>query len=165
MTSSTRPRTAAPSEPLAPGTAIYDSLAPVYDLLTAGYDHGRWLAALERLALEHGLAGRRLLDVACGTGSSFLPLLLAGYEVTACDVSPAMAAIQAHGASGLRQSAQWRQAWKAASCAASSAAEPGPSTRVATCRQRRVTASHSHSVGGEAPGASSRTSILSTETV
>jgi SAM-dependent methyltransferase len=100
MASSTRPRTAALSEPPAPGTAIYDSLAPVYDLLTAGYDHGRWLGALERLALEHGLAGRRLLDVACGTGSSFLPLLLAGYEVTACDVSPAMAARAAQRANG-----------------------------------------------------------------
>jgi len=63
MASSTRPRTAALSEPPAPGTAIYDSLAPVYDLLTAGYEHGRWLGALERLALEHGLAGRRLLTL------------------------------------------------------------------------------------------------------
>src|SRR5262249_31479542 len=45
----------------------------------------------ERLAREHGLAGRRVLDVGCGTGASFLPLLRAGYEVTACDLSPAMA--------------------------------------------------------------------------
>jgi SAM-dependent methyltransferase len=71
--------------------AIYDPLAPVYDLLTEGYAHERWLGVLEQLALEHGLAGKRLFDVACGTGSSFLPLLAAGYEVTACDLSPAMA--------------------------------------------------------------------------
>jgi SAM-dependent methyltransferase len=100
MASITHPRAAALSEPPVPGTAIYDSLAPVYDLLTAGYEHGRWLRALERLALEHGLAGRRLLDVACGTGSSFLPMLLAGYEVTACDISPAMAAKAARRANG-----------------------------------------------------------------
>ena len=73
-------------------SAIYDLLAPVYDLLTVGYGHDHWLRELEALALEHGLAGRRLLDVACGTGSSFLPLLLAGYEVTACDLSSEMAA-------------------------------------------------------------------------
>jgi SAM-dependent methyltransferase len=71
--------------------APYDALASVYDLLTAGHGHDRWLRALERLALDHGLAGVRLLDVGCGTGSSFLPLLRAGYRVTACDLSPAMA--------------------------------------------------------------------------
>jgi SAM-dependent methyltransferase len=71
--------------------APYEELAEVYDLLTAGYAHDRWLAELEHLARAHGLRGRRVLDVACGTGSSFLPLLAAGYRVTACDLSPAMA--------------------------------------------------------------------------
>lgn len=72
--------------------SAYAVLAPVYDLLTADYAHGPWLAALERVAQRHGLAGRRLLDVACGTGKSFLPMLEHGFEVTACDISPAMAA-------------------------------------------------------------------------
>ena len=70
----------------------YAVLAPVYDLVTADYAHGPWLAAVERLARRHGLAGRRLLDVACGTGKSFLPMLERGFEVTACDISPEMAA-------------------------------------------------------------------------
>jgi SAM-dependent methyltransferase len=70
----------------------YDVLAGAYDELTAGYAHERWLLRLEALATEHGLRGRRLLDVACGTGKSFLPLLARGYEVHACDVSPAMLA-------------------------------------------------------------------------
>src|SRR5688500_19119565 len=70
----------------------YDAIAPGYDLLTAGYAHELWLAALEALAMDHGLRGRRVLDVACGTGKSFLPLLDRGYAVTACDVSAAMAA-------------------------------------------------------------------------
>src|SRR5512143_3404997 len=71
----------------------YDCLAPYYDAFTAGYDYATWTAALEALAAEHGLAGKRLLDVACGTGKSFLPFLGRGYEVTACDISPAMLAI------------------------------------------------------------------------
>ena len=73
-----------------PALEAYERLAPVYDLLTAGYDHPTWLDSLEALALDHGLRGRRLLDVACGTGKSFLPMLARGYEVSACDVSPAM---------------------------------------------------------------------------
>jgi len=77
-------------DPASPALEAYERLAPVYDLLTAGYDHPTWLDSLESLALEHGLNGNRLLDVACGTGKSFLPMLARGYEVSACDVSPAM---------------------------------------------------------------------------
>ena len=39
---------------------------------------------------RHGLRGQRLLDVACGTGKSFIPMLARGWEVTGCDISPAM---------------------------------------------------------------------------
>jgi SAM-dependent methyltransferase len=74
-------------------TRAYAVLAPAYDLLTAEYAYGPWLTAIERVALEHGLAGRRLLDVGCGTGKSFLPLLERGFEVTACDISPEMVAL------------------------------------------------------------------------
>ena len=70
----------------------YALLAPAYDLLTARYEYPSWLAAIERLARRYGLAGRRVLDVGCGTGKSFMPLLERGFEVTACDVSPEMVA-------------------------------------------------------------------------
>lgn len=70
----------------------YDALAPSYDRFTAHHDYPAWTATLERLARAAGLRGRRLLDVACGTGKSFEPFLARGYAVTACDVSPAMAA-------------------------------------------------------------------------
>jgi SAM-dependent methyltransferase len=70
--------------------ATYEVLAPYYDDFTAHHDYDAWTAALEALARECGLSGRRLLDVACGTGKSFLPFLERGYEVVACDLSPAM---------------------------------------------------------------------------
>src|SRR5947209_17247611 len=70
--------------------AAYESFAPFYDLFTQAHDHERWLLNLEALALEPGLTGQRLLDVACGTGKSFMPLLRRGYDVVACDLSPAM---------------------------------------------------------------------------
>ena len=70
----------------------YDAIADAYDLLTAGHAHDAWLARIETLALAQGLTGRRVLDVACGTGKSFAPLLQRGYVVIACDASPAMVA-------------------------------------------------------------------------
>jgi len=68
----------------------FEAMAPVYDDFTAHYDYEGWLADLLRILEKHGLAGRRLLDVACGTGKSFLPMLPRGWEVTGCDISPAM---------------------------------------------------------------------------
>jgi SAM-dependent methyltransferase len=73
-------------------TTAYDELAPIYDLVTAGYDHGPWLTKIERHARALGLRGRAVLDVACGTGASFLPLLERGYHVTGCDIAPEMLA-------------------------------------------------------------------------
>lgn len=79
--------------PTSQAAEAYDALAAGYDALTRGYAYDRWLPALERLALDHGLAGTRLLDVACGTGQSFLPMLARGYEVTGCDISEEMLAL------------------------------------------------------------------------
>jgi SAM-dependent methyltransferase len=68
----------------------YDAFADHYDLFTAHHDYDDWTTTLERLARGCGLRGRRLLDVACGTGKSLLPFVRRGYEVTACDISPSM---------------------------------------------------------------------------
>jgi len=70
----------------------YDVFAGFYDDFTRAHDHARWTGILERLAREHGLRGNRLLDLGCGTGESFLPMLARGYDVTACDISPEMLA-------------------------------------------------------------------------
>src|SRR3954465_26629 len=73
-----------------PTCAAYELLAPFYDTYTREYGHEAFLAQIESIALTHGLRGNRVLDVGCGTGKSFLPLLARGYEVTGCDLSPAM---------------------------------------------------------------------------
>jgi SAM-dependent methyltransferase len=78
----------------------YDDLAAVYDGLTADHDYDSWTATLQRLAEQHGLRGRRLLDLACGTGKSFLPFLERGFEVTACDISGGMLDHARHKAAG-----------------------------------------------------------------
>jgi SAM-dependent methyltransferase len=68
----------------------YEAFAPVYDDFTAHNNHELWLKKLLPEARRHGLRGQRLLDVGCGTGKSFLPMLERGWEVTACDISPSM---------------------------------------------------------------------------
>lgn len=68
----------------------YDSFAPVYDEFNRGYLYERWTGRLLAKAEEEGMGGKRLLDVACGTGLSSLPMLDRGWSVTGCDISPAM---------------------------------------------------------------------------
>jgi SAM-dependent methyltransferase len=68
----------------------YDALATHYDLFTSGHDYEAWTAALEGLLRRHGATRGALLDVACGTGNSFIPLRRRGWSVTGCDVSGAM---------------------------------------------------------------------------
>jgi SAM-dependent methyltransferase len=65
-------------------------MAPVYDDFTAHHDYEGWLADLLEVLEQHGLRGQRLLDVGCGTGKSFMPMLPRGWEVTGCDISAAM---------------------------------------------------------------------------
>jgi SAM-dependent methyltransferase len=68
----------------------YEAYAPVYDVFTAHYDYDGWLADLISLLEGYGLQDRRLLDVGCGTGKSFLSLLPDGWQVTGCDISSSM---------------------------------------------------------------------------
>jgi SAM-dependent methyltransferase len=80
----------------------YDAFAPYYDAFTAASDYEAWARETLVLARRHGLRGRRLLDLACGTGKSFLPFLERGFDVTGCDSSTAMLAEAARRAPGVR---------------------------------------------------------------
>lgn len=77
-------------EQVDPALLAYESFAPVYDDFTYRNDYEMWfgflLPELEKLGLKTG----RLLDVACGTGRAFAPMLRRGWEITACDLSPGM---------------------------------------------------------------------------
>jgi SAM-dependent methyltransferase len=78
----------------AAGTPVsdYDAFAPHYDAFTSYSDYERWTDGVLEHARTHGLRGQSLLDVACGTGNSFLPFLRRGFDVVGCDSSGAMLA-------------------------------------------------------------------------
>jgi SAM-dependent methyltransferase len=66
--------------------------ASYYDAFTADSDYEVWTEQILAVARRHGLAGTALLDLACGTGNSFLPFTRRGFRVTGCDASAAMLA-------------------------------------------------------------------------
>lgn len=69
----------------------YDGMAGFYDEFTAHHDYELWLGNLLPALEAHGLPRRgALLDVGCGTGKSFLPMVERGWSVTAVDLSPGM---------------------------------------------------------------------------
>ena len=68
----------------------YEAIAPVYDDFTAHHDYELWLGNLLPELERHGLRQGHLLDIGCGTGKSFIPMLERGWEVTACDISASM---------------------------------------------------------------------------
>lgn len=71
----------------------YEAMAPAYDAFTAHHDYEAWLGSLLEVLEKHGVSGKRLLDVGCGTGKSFIPMLEKGWEVSACDLSASMVEI------------------------------------------------------------------------
>jgi len=88
------------SDSAAAARRTYKAFARSYDDFNHAYMNERWTARLLGRAEAAGLTGDRLLDVGCGTGHSFIPMLDRGWKVTGCDVSPEMLEIAAEKSEG-----------------------------------------------------------------
>jgi SAM-dependent methyltransferase len=74
-----------------PALSTYEAFAPIYNEFNHQNDYEMWLGDVLLPELEkRGLKQGRALDVACGTGRAFGPLLRRGWEIRACDLSPGM---------------------------------------------------------------------------
>jgi SAM-dependent methyltransferase len=71
----------------------FEAMAPAYDVFTVREDQQSWLAGLLHHLNRHGRIGNRLLDVACGTGKSLIPMLAREWRVSGYDISPGMLAL------------------------------------------------------------------------
>jgi SAM-dependent methyltransferase len=81
-----------PMERSDPAELAYDSFAGIYDEFTHRNDYEMWFWVLLPRLERFGLRTDRLLDVACGTGRAFAPMLRRGWRITACDISTEMVA-------------------------------------------------------------------------
>jgi SAM-dependent methyltransferase len=71
----------------------YDRFAPAYDEFTSANNYEMWLGEVLLPELEtHGLQRGWALDIGCGTGRAFEPLLNRGWGVVGCDGSTGMLA-------------------------------------------------------------------------
>ncbi|HEU5062236.1 MAG TPA: class I SAM-dependent methyltransferase [Solirubrobacterales bacterium] len=75
-----------------PALLAYEAFAAVYNEFNASNDYEMWVGRTLLPELrKHGLAeSGSALDVGCGTGRAFRPLLSRGWRVHGCDLSPAM---------------------------------------------------------------------------
>lgn len=71
----------------------YVGLAGIYDFMMMGVDYEAWADYVLEAANHFGVAPRDVLDLACGTGSTTIPLAKRGLSVTGLDLAPAMLAI------------------------------------------------------------------------
>ncbi|PFA64472.1 SAM-dependent methyltransferase [Bacillus sp. AFS015802] len=68
----------------------YERFAYVYDYLMQDVPYDGWLEYVNKQAADYQVQGKRVLDIACGTGELSLRLARHGYEVTGVDLSEDM---------------------------------------------------------------------------
>lgn len=71
----------------------YKELSKIYDFMMSGVDYEAWADYVLGAAKRFGCVPKTVLDLACGTGSTTLPLAARGLDATGLDLSGEMLAI------------------------------------------------------------------------
>lgn len=74
-------------------TEQYAVLASYYDRIMEDIDYEAWCDFYESCFSENQIAPKKILDLACGTGSITVPLAQRGYALTGIDLSAEMLAL------------------------------------------------------------------------
>lgn len=67
--------------------AIYQGLSRIYDELMASVDYDQWAEYIISICNRSGKEVSSVLDIACGTGNTSIPLAKQGWRVTGVDIS------------------------------------------------------------------------------
>ncbi|MER3496462.1 MAG: hypothetical protein C4320_06565, partial [Armatimonadota bacterium] len=84
-----RKRVPEPEVPI-PTSGAFDLVAEDYDRLMKGVGYPMWVSYYRLLLATRGFTPKRLLDIACGTGTMAEMLRKEGFQVTGVDISPPM---------------------------------------------------------------------------
>lgn len=68
----------------------YSGFAQIYDAYMHPEDYDRWFDGVQELIREHGLPTKRVLELACGSGTFSIRLAKAGYDVIGLDLAEEM---------------------------------------------------------------------------
>ncbi len=71
----------------------YQKFAYLYDTLMEDVPYDGWVEWVTNLTQKYGVNGKRLLDLACGTGELSIRFVKAGFDVTGIDLSEDMLAV------------------------------------------------------------------------
>lgn len=71
----------------------YEKFAYLYDELMQDVPYENWVEIVSAYAQKNHISGRKLLDLACGTGELSVKLASVGYSVTGADLSTDMLAV------------------------------------------------------------------------
>ncbi len=72
------------------GKHPFSKVADYYDILMKGIDYSDWVEYTVELFKHFGHKPKRVLDLACGTGTATLEFVRRGFDVTAIDLSSEM---------------------------------------------------------------------------
>ncbi|GIX06004.1 MAG: methyltransferase [Candidatus Poribacteria bacterium] len=86
----------------------YRRFAYAYDRMMSNVDYDRWVRYMVELFEYYGPMPRRVLDLACGTGSIAIPLAQRGFQVTGIDRAPEMLEVAEKKAKRAGVSVEWR---------------------------------------------------------